>query len=115
MLLALLLACVTEDNFPSQLASAYCSGWEECDGEAFSDAYDDQAECREEQASAMDPFHACYLEHCDFDVKAASEFLTEYRKADCGGRDDALAESEEVYVDCTDDLELAACLFDAAF
>jgi hypothetical protein len=115
MLLALLFACVTEDNFPARVAAVSCAGAEECDGEAFADTYASQSECREEQVDLLSGFHDCYVEHCTFDAKVAGEYLSNVRSADCGGRDDALAEAEDIYTDCTDELELAACLLDAAF
>lgn len=115
MLFALLFACVTEDNFIARTAAVSCAGFEECDGDAFADTYESQAECREAQTDLLSGFHDCYVEHCTFDAKAAGDYLSNVRSADCGGRDDALADAEDVYTECTDDLELAACLLDAAF
>lgn len=105
----LLLACVTETNFSNQLVAAACARTEECHRADFEAAYEDQHECVEDIEDFYDDLVDCYNEHCDFDAKEASDYLSGVRSATCDEADEALGEAQDVYDDC-DEAELFLCL-----
>lgn len=116
MLILALLACVTEENYPSRSIAVACQRAEECDKGNFEATYDDQADCRDEFASYADDLQACYSENCSFDAQAAAACLQASRTATCEEytSGDFSDDCNEVYTECAD-VDLALCIAGAVF
>ncbi|MDP2305002.1 MAG: hypothetical protein Q8P18_03135 [Pseudomonadota bacterium] len=109
MLTFLLLACVTETNFSGHVVGLVCARSEECHKADFESNYDDQGECVEDNGELYEDVVDCYNEHCEFDGKAANEYIADARAADCDNVDEALGDVGDVYDDC-DEIDLFGCL-----
>ncbi len=112
-LMMILIGCLTAESYLPQTVSVACSRSEECQKSTFEDAYDDQAECREDNSEDLDAYTECYTENCDFDAQKAQSCLIHMRTADC---DDIYDEEDcnAVFDDCND-LDLAGCIADILF
>ena len=126
MLLSLLAACVTQDNFFDKYGQTYCDKIfacedEESDVEDVIDEADwsDADECLDDYSDTVDDdVLDCYRDPdiCEFDADKARECLSDIKGADCNDLFDSdtteNCDLDEVY-DC-DDSDLQDCILDAA-
>ncbi|MDP2315220.1 MAG: hypothetical protein Q8P41_20140 [Pseudomonadota bacterium] len=106
----LLAACITESSFPGNVAATSCSREQECHKSDFEDNYSDYQDCYDDQSEALEDAADCYNEYCDFDAEAASDYIGDFRSADCEDVNEAAGDVGGVWDHCEDDWALLGCL-----